>query len=145
MSRKYQQLQDAMTEPERRKRKLALAHTAKKALGLDDDAYRDLLERLTGRRSAKDLDILDLDKVVMELRRMGFEPKPRRKLDEPQHRMIDALWIDLFRMKKVRNDSPQSLDAYCKRMTGIDRLEWLDPERANVVIEGLKAWKNRSG
>ncbi len=38
------------------RKKLAVIHIVKKELGLTDDEYRDLLERETGVRSARDLD-----------------------------------------------------------------------------------------
>ena len=37
-------------------KKLAVIHIVKKELGLSDDEYRDTLEKITGVRSAKDLD-----------------------------------------------------------------------------------------
>ena len=38
------------------RKKLAVIHIVKRELGLSDDEYRDILQRETGVRSAKDLD-----------------------------------------------------------------------------------------
>ena len=37
------------------------------------------------------------------------------------------------------NSDPRRIQAFVKRMTGVDRLEWLDMAQCEKVIEGLKA------
>ena len=37
------------------------------------------------------------------------------------------------------NDNPQRIQGFVKRMTGVDRLEWLNVTQCEKVIEGLKA------
>ena len=37
------------------------------------------------------------------------------------------------------NDNPQRIQGFVKRMTGVDRLEWLNVAQCEKVIEGLKA------
>lgn len=56
-----------------RNKLLARLHCLKKELGLDDDAYRDILEARTGQRSAADLDDAALARVVAAL----GEQKPK--------------------------------------------------------------------
>ncbi|WP_375639948.1 phage protein GemA/Gp16 family protein, partial [Bartonella sp. MM55XZML] len=53
---------------------LAVLHMGKRALGLDDETYRALLYRLTGKQSAKDLSVLEKRLVVAEMKAFGFEP-----------------------------------------------------------------------
>lgn len=36
------------------------------------------------------------------------------------------------------NDTPQRIQGFVKRMTGVDRLEWLNVAQCEKVIEGLK-------
>lgn len=36
------------------------------------------------------------------------------------------------------NDNPQRIQGFVKRMTGVDRLEWLNETQCTKVIEGLK-------
>ena len=132
----------ARDKPDRRGR-LALIHTAKRVLGLDDEAYRDMLWSIAGERSAKGLTPAQLDRVITRLREMGFEPRPMRKLPHPQQRKIAAMWSQLHREGLVRSRSDRSLDAFVKRMTEIERLEWLPPAECNLVIEALKSWLER--
>jgi phage gp16-like protein len=128
-----------------RARRIKLIHTAKRELGLDDDAYRDLLARETGQRSAKDLDLDQLGAVVEALRRAGFRAKPRgQALKEPQHRLIAALWGELHAAGAVADGSARALAAFVRRQTGIERLEWLPSAEAAKVAEALKAWRARS-
>lgn len=41
------------------------------------------------------------------------------------------------------NDDPQRIQGFVKRMTGVDRLEWLNVAQCRKVIEGLKAMQSR--
>jgi hypothetical protein len=43
----------------------------------------------------------------------------------------------------VKNPSEAALASYVKRLTGVDRLEWLSTEQASSVIETLKKWQKR--
>lgn len=67
-----------MSDPTRNK-DLARIHQAKKELGLDDDAYRDLLKGLTKKDSAADLSAKERWTVLKELGRLGAKSAlPRR-------------------------------------------------------------------
>ena len=61
-----------------RKARLAAIHMGKKALNLDDDTYRDLLEAATGVRSAADLNDDGLLKIIKRMDELGFSQKPKR-------------------------------------------------------------------
>ncbi|WP_431281638.1 regulatory protein GemA [Humitalea sp. 24SJ18S-53] len=135
-----------------RRARLAQLHLAAKALRLDEDAYRDVLERVTGSRSAATLGLPALDKVVTEFKRLGFKPAPPRGArpasHKPQVRMIRAIWRDLS--AHVEDVSEEALRAFCRRQSktkahpdGIDAPEFLDSVQANRVIEGLRAWLAR--
>ena len=49
---------------------LAKVHIAKKALGMEDDGYRDFLQAQTGKRSAGLLNEIELDKVLAQMKRL---------------------------------------------------------------------------
>lgn len=122
----------AFPEP-MRKAALAKIHVAKKQLDLDESEYRDLLEEVAGVRSAKDLDEVGLSKVLKALQSLGFKassttklsPKTRSKPNPDRLDKIRAMWIELGRLGVVRNPSEDALTAFVRRLTGIDRLEWL--------------------
>lgn len=129
--------------------RLAMVHVARKQLGLDEEGYRDVLERVTGRRSAKDLTPHQLDLVIGEFKRLGFAPtsKPvRRGLEGPYAAKLQALWIAAWNLGVVRDKSDKALTAFILRQTGIPASRWLRyPEDARKVIEALKAWLGREG
>ena len=61
-----------------RAREIKAIHIAKRDLCLDDDTYRDVLERITGLRSAADLDAKQRRAVIDEFYRLGWRPKTHR-------------------------------------------------------------------
>ncbi len=124
------------------RRLLAAVHAGRRALGLDDATYRALLQRITGRRSAADATPRDLQQVIEEMRRLGFERVGWRRLEEPHQRKILAMWRRMYDAGLVRERDP---DGFVRRMAGVDRLEWLRAAEAEPVIEALKDWSERAG
>ena len=128
-----------------RRAMLAKVHLAKKQLGLDDDAYRDVLRRVTGFPSSKTLAISALDAVLTEFKRLGFQPTQRPASDKAWVRKIYALWAELAPL--LDNATDETLRAFVRRQTktsrapkGIDQPEWLTAEDATKVIQGLEGW-----
>ncbi|WP_299773182.1 gp16 family protein [uncultured Tateyamaria sp.] len=118
---------------------LAQIHIAKKQLGLDDDTYRDVVERVTGQRSAKGLTDKSKRALIGEFKRMGWKGGSyRRKSDKPYVRKVFALWSQLKRDGIWQNTDVSSLRAFVKKMTGVADPEWLSFNQATVVIEALK-------
>lgn len=135
---------------------LAKVHIAKKELGLDDATYRAVLERVTGKTSSAGLKDNQLDAVLTEFKRLGWTPKkagaaPHRPAsDKPHVRKVFAIWADMCRQNIPVINNRTGLVAFVQRMTkteqrpgGLSDPEWLSPEQANVVVEGLKAWRAR--
>jgi phage gp16-like protein len=134
---------------------LALVHCAQKDLGIDEYAYRKMLEGLTGKTSAKLCSDGELGRVVDHLRRLGWTPaKGGRPAPPPKGpsrnghvRKVWAVWGDLCTKGVVRaapDAQRGALKAFVKRMTGLDDPEWMSPHEANRVIEALKKWAERA-
>lgn len=124
---------------------LARIHIARKELGLDDDTYRDLLERVTGARSSGDLSEPDRQKVIRAFRRLGWKggASRRKRSDKAYVRKVFALWGELKRTGVWRGEDIGSLRRFVKNMTGCDDPEWLSWPQASQVIEALKKIKER--
>jgi phage gp16-like protein len=129
---------------------LAKVHIAKKDLGLDEETYRDIVQRVTGHPSAGECTERQLDELLGEFKRLGWTPKPkgRKPLSKsPRVRKIWALWNQMCKdgLVRVEGHAEQrtALRAFVVRMTGVTDPEWLKPAQASQVIEGLKAWRNR--
>ncbi|WP_275065390.1 gp16 family protein [Bartonella sp. ML69XJBT] len=124
---------------------LAAIHMGRRALGLDDETYRALLYRLTGKQSAKDLNFLEKCLVVAEMKACGFEPNVKR-LEGKYAKKLQALWIAGWNLGIIRDRSDKALLAFVKRQTGIDHIRFLrDSDDACRAIEALKGWLQREG
>ncbi|MHA7882775.1 gp16 family protein [Nitratireductor rhodophyticola] len=128
---------------------LAAIHVAKKQLGLDDDTYRAVLVRITGKNSAGTMNELEREKVLAELRRQGFRNVSRmssasKPLEGPYSRKLQALWIAAWNLGLVRDRRDSAMLVFVRRQTGIDHTRFLrNPSDARAVIEALKAWLAR--
>ena len=124
---------------------LAKIHIAKSQLGLDDDTYRDLLERVTGRRSAKGLEPRQTAHVLDEFTRLGWVARKRTRATTGQYLpKVQALWIAGWNLGIVRNRTDAAMNRFIKRQTGIDHPRWLiHGNDAARVIEALKGWLER--
>jgi len=122
---------------------LAKIHIAKKELGLDDQAYRDILYLRCRKRSAADLTPLQAAQLLDHFRSLGW--KPRRRKKDAQMGLILRLWSELAAAGAVRSKSRHALESFARNVTGIDRLAWCGVKEKAKVIEALKAWKQRVG
>ncbi len=133
--------------------KIRMIQVAKRDLDLDDKAYRAAIGRaVKGKTSSKDCTTLQLDRVIDELKRLGFKPrKPVAAKPKPERRPLDtsdegskarAVWLLLAEIGVVRDPSEAALNAYVRRQAGVDDLSWV--RDMLPVIEGLKAWAART-
>ncbi|GAN97580.1 hypothetical protein Geu3261_0208_013 [Komagataeibacter europaeus NBRC 3261] len=129
----------------------AKLHIARKELALPDEAYRDILHRMTGHTSAKYATIPALEKVLAHFRTLGWKPKKGSlsSSDKPHVRLVYAIWKDMAPMLDS-GGTREALRAYVQRQTvsaahpqGVSAPEFLDGMQAQKVIEGLKRWKAR--
>lgn len=133
-----------------RRANLAKIHIAKQQLCLEDDDYRAIVKRICGVESAADADIVSHVQLLKEFRRLGWKPKPPKAapapgIKEPQLRRIRWLWLRLVEAGAVRSIELSALVGYVKRLTRVDRLEWLTAAQAHRVIGSLQQWAQRTG
>lgn len=127
----------------------AQLHVLKANAGLDDDTYRDFLERETGKRSSKWLTPAERAKVVTAMQKLLPETDP----DAPKGskatgkfaKKLQALWIAGYNLGVIANKSDEAMIAFLKRQTGLDHHRFLqDGTDANRAIDALKLWIRRS-
>lgn len=136
-----------------RTRDLAQIHIAAAQLGLDDDAYRDVLYTVTRKRSAAELDAHERNQVLQHFISRGWTPKatPRPARAErapPQVRLIYALWGLLARHGAVQDRSPSALRAWIRHWAGQHDVgegapEMLPSQLRHRVAEYLIQWCHR--
>ncbi|HFJ3367513.1 TPA: gp16 family protein [Salmonella enterica] len=129
---------------------IQLIHIAKNELSIDTDTYRQMLLSITGITSTSIMNPGQLNKVLAAMKAKGFKVKPSRKArttrplaDHPQARKLRALWLEMYAQGIVRDSSEDALCRWIKRETGIDGLQWLEPDMASIAIERLKSWQER--
>ncbi len=128
---------------------LAKIHLAKKALGLDDATYRQIIrtagEAASG--SAADLSPAGRARVLAHFHACGWRAvhrvATRRPAGDPQEAKILALWGALERLGALREPDEKGLDHFIQRQTGITTRRFLRAAHKRLVIEALKGWVER--
>lgn len=131
---------------------LKAIHAGCRQLGLDEETRREVYARVTGKSSASEMSEGERQRVVEELRRLGFARKEgrradgRAKLTGRYAPKLQALWIGAWNLGLVENRDDAALLAFVKRQTGIDHTRFLThADDANRAIEALKKWMERGG
>ncbi|WP_310620907.1 gp16 family protein [Flexibacterium corallicola] len=130
-------------------RYLAQIHIAKKDLALDDDNYRAILKRVTGKASAKDLSDAQRMRVVNEFKRLGWQQANKRggcyrpASSKGYVRKLYALAKSLGTLGYWNAPYKQALKVFVKNRCGVDDPEWLTYAQASPLIEALKEIEER--
>lgn len=127
---------------DRRTKQLAAIHAGKRDLGLDDDAYRLMLQHVAGVDSAADLDAAGRQKVLDHMRQTGWQKRPRKRVAEhpgvPQNIDRDEMIQKIGAQLADMNLPWSYADAIAKRQTGIERLSWVrDRDHLKGIIAAL--------
>ncbi len=142
-----------------RKAMLAKVHIAKKELGMDDDTYRDFLEKHTEQRSASKLNYYQLQNVLNAMQKSGFKPKTKTPSNSP---------LNKGENKKVQGRRPHVAEKYepllskleamladmglswgyaqgwAKRMFGGHGIiEWLDGEKLYKLVQVVSVYQRK--
>lgn len=131
-----------------RNRLLGLIHLAVKDLGMEDDDYREVLRRETGKQSAGQCSPPEMYRVIAAFERLGWKGSGRgsaRRASHPIARKARAMWIGLHALGAIDNPSERALEHFGKRQLGVDKLQWADQSHSGPLIEALKVMAERSG
>lgn len=128
-----------------RSRELARIHAAAKQLDMDDETYRAFLQRVTGVRSAKDLDSSGRGAVIRELVRLGARVDKRARhhpgcpkgvKEKPMLRKVEALLADAKRPWDYAH-------GLAERMFNVKRIEWLRDDQLHKLVAAMQIDANR--
>lgn len=120
-------------------------HIAKKDLHLDDDTYRDVLWRVTGKRSCKDMTIAQLQDVVKDMENSGFKPKAAPKhgkkpsVTKRRQALISKIEAILADMGLHWNYA----HGVGEQMFQIKRLQFLNDQQLYKVTQALSVHQKR--
>ncbi|MDR3631332.1 MAG: regulatory protein GemA [Desulfocapsaceae bacterium] len=130
---------------------LAKIHIAKKELGLSEDAYLDILSMHFQVASAAKLTDRQATVLINSFKAKGWKERlSQKKVASPKYenaqmRKVVAIWINLRKAGVVHDSSDKALQAYVKRMSGVDNLLWCNNLQLDTIIESLKRWAYRKG
>lgn len=113
-----------------------------KALGLDDDTYRDFLALHGGKRSCANMSETQLKAVADALDAKGAYPD-QSKGGNGDDRPTDAQRRKLAALSRDRGWDglkDDRLAAFVRRTAGVDGLRFLDRRGMSEVITGLTRW-----
>lgn len=113
-------------------------------LGLGEEEVHAVVLRETGKNSIRALSPRELGAVVRALQQMKDRAsgKARPSDGRPETAALRAK-IHALEQELGWADDPKRLQGFVKRVTRVDRLEWLSPGQCTKVIEGLKAMLRR--
>ena len=130
---------------------IQIIQTLRRKAGMDDDTYRDFLERETGKRSTKDLNEAQSGRVIAKLRvivpydatrakKAKTEVKPSSLATGAFASKLRALWLTAYNLGLVQDYRDTALIAFVQRQTGVSHTRFLiEPLLASKAIEGIKA------
>ena len=121
----------------------AKIHIGKAQLGLDDDTYRALLRRETGKSSCAKMTLRELEAVLAAMQRQGFaasrpmgrRPSPRRSASKMIGK-VEALLLD-------NGLTWAYAHGMAKRMFGVDQVHWLPDDKLHKLVAALQIYANR--
>lgn len=134
-----------MDKTQLRKSLIAKIKIAQSQLGMDDDVYRDMLERVTGSRSCTKLDVPALQDVVEEMRRQGFKPTAASGKGIRPHLTSDRSAL-LNKLEALLADGGKSwryADGMAKKMFGKDLVRFLTANQLYKLVQALQIHSNR--
>lgn len=130
---------------------LAKIHVAKSQLGMDDDVYRELLARVAGVRSAKDLSPRQIGRVLAEFERLGWKPKATAKgkaqgRTAPNPAAEREKLVGKIKAQLTEAGRPwEYADAMALRMFTVERVEWCDTDQLRRLVAALAYDAKRHG
>ena len=149
-----------MTTDPTRKRELGLIHLAKATMGLSRDDYEHVLQAVTGKTSAADLDAAGRDKLLRHFKAKGFVVKAKAGsaraafIRAPQVKKLQAMWYSLSEVgavaQPVSHDAcNRAVEAWSKEQLAkhalgpLDALRFATGAQLNTLIESMKKWGDR--
>lgn len=138
-------LSATMAKPDQRVRELGRIHCLKRDLGLDDEAYRNVLWAVARVDSAAQLDAHDRIAVIhlqAHAQRAGIRrPKARQKPAMHKAALVSKVRALLMDAKPRRDDA--YADGMAQRMFGVERFTWCEPAQLHKLVAALSIDQRR--
>ncbi|CDF82108.1 hypothetical protein PKB_0740 [Pseudomonas knackmussii B13] len=121
---------------------LSKIHIARQQLGLAEDVYRQKLQGMFGKASAKDLSQRQAEKLLDEFKRLGWKPRPSSKSAGKPHNFASPampLLITKIEAQLADMKLPWAYaDALARQMYKVQKVAWLrKPDQLTGLIAAL--------
>jgi len=137
-----------MTTPaDKRAEQYRQIHGLVRLLGMNDEAYRDMLRDRYQVESSKQLSTQQRSSLIKSLREQvhgkvqkfnELSGRAKHKASPAQLRAIEAMWAQVSRAE-TPEDRRKALNAFCKRLTGVEVVTWICKDDAKVLIKAIHA------
>lgn len=125
---------------------IASVHIAAGDMGLDEGAYRAMLESVTGRNSAGKCSVPQLKAVLAEMRNKGWQPRPRAGQPEAIPAALRPLHAKVAAMCKSIERPLSYADEIIKRQTkNSATLGTADRPQLTACVAALVRQQSREG
>ncbi|WP_314888650.1 gp16 family protein [Cardiobacterium hominis] len=129
--------------PEHRRAMIAKIKIAQKALAMNDDSYRALLTRVTGKGSAAALEKREMEAVLREMQRLGWKPVNPQGVRPRVASEKDRTLAKIGAILKELNLSWNYAHGMAKAMFARERVEWLDAAELHKLMQALAVYQRR--
>ena len=137
-----------MTTPaDKRAEQYRQIHGLVRLLGMNDEAYRDMLRDRYQVESSKQLSTQQRSSLIKSLREQvhgkvqkfnELSGRAKHKASPAQLRAIEAMWAQVSRAE-TSEDRRKALNAFCKRLTGVEVVTWICKDDVKVLIKAIHA------
>lgn len=137
-----------MTTPaDKRAEQYRQIHGLVRLLGMNDEAYRDMLRDRYQVESSKQLSTQQRSSLIKSLREQvhgkaqkfnELSGRAKHKASPAQLRAIEAMWAQVSRAE-TSEDRRKALNAFCKRLTDVEVVTWICKDDAKVLIKAIHA------
>lgn len=131
--------------PDLRKRELAQIHIGKTELGLDDETYRMMLQRVAGVTSSADLDHAGRRRVIVHLRSRGWKNDKKRVTPPAATKSKQTLMRKIAAMLHATDRPWVYADGMARHMFQVEKAAWCDVEQLRKIVAALNYDAKRKG
>lgn len=130
-----------MTPEQKRKGLIAKIHVAKNQMHMDDDVYRNLLKETTGKNSCTKMTLLELQRVIAKMERLGFKPTRKNLGAKPLHFTdVSELMNKLAVLLKLTEKSWEYANGMAKQMFQKEQVNQLDAVQLRKLVAALNIY-----
>lgn len=119
---------------------LSKIHIARQQLGLQDDVYRQKLQAMFGKGSARDLNLRQAEQLLTEFKRLGWQPQPSKRAAGKPHNFSQLpAEVQVIEAQLAEMRLPWSYaDKIAKQMFGVAKVAWLKkPDQLTAILAAL--------